>query len=124
MSFGTADGTIPTRTMMIAGHETTANTLSWTLLELCKYPEYQTRLRQEIRAQELKMRERGDTDFTWKDYESVPFLQSVIKVSSVSLRRFCREVDQWYPIPGVSPLSSCCIYPGSATTRGRYTTTI
>jgi hypothetical protein len=110
--------------MMLAGHETTANTLSWTLLELCKYPEYQTRLRHEIRAHELKMRERGDTDFTWKDYESMPFLQSVIKVSPVSLRRFRGKVDHWYPISGVPPLSSCGIHPCSATTRGRYTTAI
>jgi cytochrome P450 len=65
---------------MLAGHETTANTLSWTLLELCKYPEYQKKLRSEIRASEVKIRERGDADFTWKDYESMPYLMSVIKV--------------------------------------------
>jgi cytochrome P450 len=65
---------------MLGGHETTANALSWTLFELCKHPEVQTKLRLEIRAQELKIRERGESDFTWKDYESMPYLNAVLKV--------------------------------------------
>jgi cytochrome P450 len=65
---------------MLAGHETTANTLNWTLFELCRHPEVQNKLRLEIRAQELKIRERRESDFTWKDYESMPYLNAVVKV--------------------------------------------
>ncbi|KAI0715286.1 cytochrome P450 [Earliella scabrosa] len=38
------------QTLTLAGHETTASTVSWLLWELAKNPDYQTRLRAEIRA--------------------------------------------------------------------------
>ncbi|KAG7439454.1 cytochrome P450 [Guyanagaster necrorhizus] len=41
--------------IMFAGHETTANTLSWTLLELSRHPEVQDRLRAEIRKKETEV---------------------------------------------------------------------
>ena len=37
------------QTLTLAGHETTASTVSWLLWELAKNPEYQNRLRAEIR---------------------------------------------------------------------------
>jgi cytochrome P450 len=70
------------RTMMFAGHETTANTLSWTLLELAKHPDMQTKLREEIRAMESVVRERGDAEFTSADFEGMPYTLAVLKVSS------------------------------------------
>jgi hypothetical protein len=66
---------------MIAGHETTATSLSWIFLELTRKPEIQVKLRNEIRLQELKIQGRGETNFTWKDYEDMPYLTAVIKVN-------------------------------------------
>jgi len=67
--------------MILAGHETTANSLSWTALELCKHPEIQTKLRNEIRAMERKIRERGDSGFTAQDFEAMPYMNAVVKES-------------------------------------------
>jgi cytochrome P450 len=38
-------------TFLAAGHETVSTAMSWALLALCQYPEIQTRLRSEVRAQ-------------------------------------------------------------------------
>ncbi len=70
----------------MAGHETTANTLSWTLLELSRHPEMQVRLRQEIRQMERTLRERGDSEFTTADFDSMPYLGAILKVHSLPLR--------------------------------------
>ncbi|KAI0701013.1 cytochrome P450 [Cerioporus squamosus] len=67
------------RTIMLAGQETTSNTLSWALLELAKQPHIQTRLRAEVHAMERTIRERGDADFTVADFEAMPYLQAVLK---------------------------------------------
>ncbi|KAI0752821.1 cytochrome P450 [Daedaleopsis nitida] len=67
------------RTIMLAGQETTSNTLSWALLELAKQPHIQTRLRNEVHAMERTIRERGDADFTVADFEAMPYLQAVLK---------------------------------------------
>ena len=60
--------------------ETTANTLSWTMFELTQHPEVQTKLRTEIRATERVMRARGDTEFTYADFEAMPYTVAVMKV--------------------------------------------
>lgn len=65
---------------MFAGHDTTANTLNWTLLELARHPEMQQRLRAEIRT---KKQEFG-CEFGIRDLESMPYFQAVVKV----LRQF------------------------------------
>ncbi|KAJ7593938.1 cytochrome P450 [Mycena floridula] len=67
--------------MILAGHETTANSFSWTIFELCRQPEIQTRLRREVREMELKVKARGDTSFTMNDIESMPYLNAVVKES-------------------------------------------
>ncbi|KAK0240869.1 cytochrome P450 [Armillaria nabsnona] len=66
-------------TIIFAGHETTANTLSWTLLELSKRPEVQERLRAEIRTKERLVFDRGDNEFTVQDLDSMPYLTAVVK---------------------------------------------
>lgn len=68
------------QTLTLAGHETTANTVSWMLLELARRPEYQTRLRAEIRARREVMRARGDIRFTTEDLDSMTLLTNAIKV--------------------------------------------
>ncbi|KAF7300858.1 Cytochrome P450 [Mycena kentingensis (nom. inval.)] len=49
-SFSRAEIAVHVRTMMIAGTETTGNTLSWIFYHLAQMPEYQSRLRDEIHA--------------------------------------------------------------------------
>jgi len=66
-------------TIMVAGHETTANSLSWILLELARHPEIQCRLRSEIREVEAAIRARGDTQFTATDFDAMPYTTAVIK---------------------------------------------
>ncbi|KAH9922548.1 cytochrome P450 [Amylocystis lapponica] len=74
------------RTIMLAGQETTANTLSWALMELANHPDCQARLRTELRAREKVVRDRGETYFTAPDLEAMPYLQAVL-----------REVLRLYP---------------------------
>ncbi|KAK0462485.1 cytochrome P450 [Desarmillaria tabescens] len=66
-------------TIILAGHETTANTLSWTFLELSKRPEVQERLRAEIREKERIVFDRGDTEFTVQDLDNMPYLTAIVK---------------------------------------------
>ncbi|KAK0240864.1 cytochrome P450 [Armillaria nabsnona] len=66
-------------TIMFAGHETTANTLSWTFLELARHPEVQDQLRAEIREKERVIFNRGDTEFSVQDLDSMPYLTAVVK---------------------------------------------
>ena len=63
-----------------AGQETTSSTLSWMLYELSKNPEYQTRIREEIRAVRARAVERGDTAFTPEDLDSMQYTLAAIKV--------------------------------------------
>ncbi|PFH52187.1 hypothetical protein AMATHDRAFT_74464 [Amanita thiersii Skay4041] len=69
------------RTIILAGHETTANCLSWTLLELSRHPEMQKHLRNEIRTMEKNIQAREDTEFSPRDYEAMPYLSAVLKES-------------------------------------------
>ncbi|PBK95280.1 cytochrome P450 [Armillaria gallica] len=66
-------------TIMFAGHETTANTLSWTFLELARHPEVQDQLRAEVREKERVVFNRGDTEFSVQDLDSMPYLTAVVK---------------------------------------------
>lgn len=69
------------RTILLAGHETSATTLCWVLLELARHPEVQQRLRDEIRETERAIRARGGSDFTANDLDNMQYLQAVIKES-------------------------------------------
>lgn len=72
-----------------AGHETTANTLSWALLVLAQNHAIQDKLRAEIR--QLLTR---NNDPSYTDVEKLPYLDNFIK-----------EVLRVYP-PGTEPNSS------------------
>ncbi|KAI0669528.1 cytochrome P450 [Trametes maxima] len=80
------------RTILLAGQETTSNTLSWALMELARQPLIQQRLRGEIHAMEHTIRERGDADFTVADFEAMPYLQAVLK----EILRFYPAVPHTY----------------------------
>ncbi|RPD57254.1 cytochrome P450 [Lentinus tigrinus ALCF2SS1-7] len=62
-----------------AAQETTSSTLSWMLYELSKHPEYQTRIREEIRAVRAAANERGEPTFTVEDLDSMQYLIAAIK---------------------------------------------
>ncbi|KAI0088170.1 cytochrome P450 [Irpex rosettiformis] len=68
--------------LTIAGHETTANTLTWLLWELSKQPKYQAQLREEIKQKREEILEKNGAvaiDFSMEDLESMVFLQALLK---------------------------------------------
>lgn len=67
------------RTILFAGHETTAKTLAFALLELAKKPHIQERLRAEVMETLGKIRARGDSDFSVDDFDSMSYLLAVVK---------------------------------------------
>ena len=70
-------------TLTIAGHETTAASLSFTLYELARHPEYQERMRQEIRVARAKVMARGGSEFTTEDLDSLTLSLNAIKASDI-----------------------------------------
>ncbi|KAI0706269.1 cytochrome P450 [Cerioporus squamosus] len=66
-------------TFLLAGHETTSNSMSWLLFELARHPEHQALLREEIQAVRARVTERGDSDFTVDDMDSMPLVVATIK---------------------------------------------
>ncbi|KAL0956199.1 hypothetical protein HGRIS_002356 [Hohenbuehelia grisea] len=69
------------RTILLAGHETVACTLVWTLLELARHPEAQNRLRAEIREAEQAAHARGAREPSSADLDGMPYLTAVLKES-------------------------------------------
>ncbi|KAJ7186135.1 cytochrome P450 [Mycena filopes] len=67
------------RTIMQAGHETTAGTMSWTAFELARHPEMQATLRAEIAEVHRAVRARGDVEFTAADFEDMPQTTAFMK---------------------------------------------
>lgn len=65
---------------MLAGHETTASTVTFALYELAKHPDIQNELREEIKAARAEAERRGDSEFTIANLESMKLLNAVIKV--------------------------------------------
>ncbi|KAJ3531712.1 hypothetical protein NMY22_g8038 [Coprinellus aureogranulatus] len=74
------------RFLLLAGQETSANTLTWSLNELVKAPRLQSALRQEIRDARQK---KGGKDLTAQDFQSLPLLNAVIKETL----RFCPVIQ-------------------------------
>jgi cytochrome P450 len=64
-------------TLLFAGHDTTANTLTWYLWELAKHPESQERVRAEIIATRAK---NGGKELSITDLDSMAFTQATLKV--------------------------------------------
>jgi len=87
------------RTLMLAGHETVARTLTYTFWELAMRPEIQHRLREEVTETYEATRARGNEDFTAADFDNMPFTNAVIKEvlrlhsAVIGLERVAREDD-------------------------------
>lgn len=105
------------RTILFAGHETTATALSWTLLELSRNQAIQNRLRSEIRAMEKTIVARGDQDFMPADVEGMPYLNAVLKVcvSSHALTLPCWIVKR----TGSPEIPSCFLPQRQVRRHGR-----
>lgn len=76
-------------TMMAAGHETTSSTLSWCLFLLARHPEYQIKLRDEIRASlpsPGSTLEPSTSTITAAEIDALPYLNSI-----------CNETVRLYP---------------------------
>ncbi|KDR75603.1 hypothetical protein GALMADRAFT_226232 [Galerina marginata CBS 339.88] len=67
------------RTLLLAGFETTATTLTWCLLEIARHSGVQNRLRSEIRQKEQEIKARGDSEFSASDFDDMPYLTAVLK---------------------------------------------
>ncbi|KAF8829535.1 hypothetical protein HHX47_DHR3000673 [Lentinula edodes] len=67
------------RVLLLAGHETTANSLSWLFYELVRDLELQKKLRAEIRATEKVAAARGDPELSVRDLEGMPLLGATVK---------------------------------------------
>jgi len=67
-------------TLFLAGHDTTAITASWVLHRLSLNKEYQTVVRDEIKAAQAASQARGE-ELTIADLESMKFLVAAMKVT-------------------------------------------
>ena len=63
-------------TFLAAGHETTATAMIWAIYALCQNPEYQVRLREEIRAHLPSTKDKSAT-VTAESLDRLPFLHAV-----------------------------------------------
>ncbi|KAF8589249.1 cytochrome P450 [Ramaria rubella] len=66
-------------TLFLAGHETTASTITWALYELSKHPGLQRKVRDEIRTVCAQAAARGSTELTVTDLDSMNYLLAVMK---------------------------------------------
>ncbi|KZV71385.1 cytochrome P450 [Peniophora sp. CONT] len=66
-------------TILLAGHDTTSTTLSWWFYELARHPEWQERVRDEIRTVRRKLVERGDDEFSLGDLEGMSVMHATLK---------------------------------------------
>ncbi|EEB93186.1 hypothetical protein MPER_08198, partial [Moniliophthora perniciosa FA553] len=88
-------------TIILAGHETSGNTLTWLFYELARHPADQERLLNEITHAK---NENGDQDFTANDFESMPFLNAVIK-ETLRLHPIINNLVRVADIDDVIPLA-------------------
>lgn len=66
--------------LLLAGHDTTAFSVTWLLWELAKHPEYQAKVREELAAVRADVTARGDTEFSVADLDGLSMLIAVMKV--------------------------------------------
>ncbi|KAJ7058680.1 cytochrome P450, partial [Mycena amicta] len=80
------------RTMLIAGDDTTGNTLAWARYRLAKMPKYQAALREEVQKNRLDAN---------SDYDAMPLLNALINVCPYFSTRThltrAQEVLRFYP---------------------------
>lgn len=73
-------------TFLGAGHETTATALQWAVYALCKNPDVQTRLREEVRAHLPPISSEDSENIDASQIDNLPYLNAV-----------CNEVLRFHP---------------------------
>lgn len=63
------------------------------MYELAKHPEVQAKLREEIIETRMKIKARGETEFTTNDFDTMPYMIAVMKVRSTGGGGYPRRVD-------------------------------
>ncbi len=53
--------------------------MTWMLYELARHPEYQSKMREEVRAIRARVAERGDSDFSVSDLDAMPHVLAAMK---------------------------------------------
>jgi len=92
------------RSIMLAGHETTAKALTFTLWELAKHPDCQEKLRAEVNETLANAKARGGADLTADDFESMPYLAAIMK-ESLRINPIAVEVSRTPNEDDVLPLT-------------------
>ncbi|KAL8277134.1 hypothetical protein RQP46_010462 [Phenoliferia psychrophenolica] len=77
MSDAELRGQLPT--FIIAGHETTSTSLTWTLWTLARHPDVQDRLRKELRDARRKASEEGRSELESDELNSLKYLDAVCR---------------------------------------------
>lgn len=80
-------------TFLVAGHETTATAMIWALYLLCRYPEAQQKLREEVRSKLPT----PDEEITASDVDGCHYLHAV-----------CTEVLRLYPPVSLTLRNAAC----------------
>ncbi|VDB83977.1 unnamed protein product [Peniophora sp. CBMAI 1063] len=65
--------------IILAGHDTSSSTLSFWLLELARHPDWQRRVREEIRAVRRKLADAGESGFSLADLEGMSVMHATLK---------------------------------------------
>jgi len=95
------------RSILLAGHETTANSVTWTLYELARRPEVQNRMRAEILETQAQIHARGDIEFSITDLDGMAYTIAVMKealrINPVAFRMM-REAVRDDVIPLFKPI--------------------
>lgn len=68
------------RGVTLAGHETTSTSLAWACHELSEHQDIQDKLRKEVLDRLQIKRLQGDVEWSWKDFEQMPYLTAFTKV--------------------------------------------
>ncbi|TFK52303.1 cytochrome P450 [Heliocybe sulcata] len=90
--------------LFIAGHDTTAGTMSFALWELAGHSDVQTRLRNEIREAKATAHANGKAGLTADDMENMVYLQAVLK-ETLRLHPAVFQVPRMASRDAVLPLS-------------------
>ncbi|KAJ8474242.1 hypothetical protein ONZ51_g7351 [Trametes cubensis] len=56
-----------------------ASSMTWMLYEIARHPEYQGKMREEVRAIRARVTERGDTDFSVSDLDAMTYVLAAMK---------------------------------------------
>jgi hypothetical protein len=76
-------------TFTFAGHDTTANTLTWLIFELCRQPEYYNRFQNEVDVFWKNKQRKSNLDIEYSDFKNLPFMTRCIM----------ETLRLWTPIP-------------------------